>query len=170
MRVRLVCLPILVIKGAPVAHVVSEELGQVLGFAVRYGPFVVLGVPRRSFGFLILLFWCFLLLFLFFFSFALLRRLDFGFLDDNLLLHVGRDSKCCILFFTLETDDAHNLTNSLLNGEELVHESELQALLVGLKLVGVAEAFEEDEALAGAALSNLLLNELHDQGLIVVNG
>jgi len=49
----------------------------------------------------------------------------------------------------------------VINGEELVHESKLEALLVRLKLVRVAEALKQDEALAGAAFSDLLLHELH---------
>ena len=165
----MVFLPIKLLKAAPVAHVVAEELRQVLGAAVGYSPFKVLGVPRRRLGFLGFLFLLILLLFLFFLSFALLRCLDFGFLDDNLFNHFICNDELGLLFLALETDDAHNFTNFLFNGKELVHKSELQALLIGLKLVRVAEAFEEDVALAGAALSNLLLNELHDQGLIVVD-
>ena len=101
MGVRLVCLPILFLEVGPVAHVVTEELRQVLGAAVGNGPFVVLGVPLGSLGILCFLFGLFLLLFLFFLAVALFRCLFFGFFNDDLLLHVWGDNELGFLFIAL---------------------------------------------------------------------
>ena len=138
--------------------------------AVRDGPLVVLGVPLGGFGLFGILGWRLFCFFFVFFAFAFFRGFFFGLLDDDLLDHVGGDDELFIFFLVLEADNSDNLANVALDCKEFVHESKLQTLLVRFKLVRVAEALKENESLTCAALSDFLLDELHHQGLIVVNG
>ena len=86
----LVCPPVLLLEVAAVAHVVTEELGQVLRLTVSYCPFVVGGLPLGGSVSLGSLFW--LLLLLFFFLTVWLSSLVFLFLlYFRFLNHVRSD-------------------------------------------------------------------------------
>jgi hypothetical protein len=148
---------------------VTEQDRQVLRAAVSNRPPVVLGVPFRNLGLLLFLRHSFLLTFLFIASFYL----DDDFLrllDDDFLVAVVSQVEGGNLLFVLEADDSDDFTDATLNGEELVHEAQLQALLLGLEFVGVAEALKKDETLTSSVLGNLLLNELHHQSGLEMDG
>ena len=117
-----VCLPVFVLKVATVAHVVTEKLGEILGFTIGFGPSEVGGLPRRCRL-------CFLLGRCRLNGIAFFVQLLFNlFLDlflDSLLDHVGSDVESGLLFLVLEANNADNFSNVALNGKELVHESEL---------------------------------------------
>ena len=126
MDIHSVCLPVLVLKVATVAHVVTEKLGEILGFTIGFGPSVVGGLPRRCRL-------CFLFVaagrlnrIAFFVQF--LFNLFFDLFLDSLLDHVGSDVESGLLFLVLEANDTDDFANVALNGKELVHEAELQTL------------------------------------------
>ena len=62
----------------------------------------------------------------------------------------------------LQSDDGSDFSNNLLEAEELVHESQLELILLLAKLLVVAESLEKHVALVGPLLSNGLLQEGHD--------
>jgi len=121
-----VCLPVLVLEVATVAHVVTEKLGKIFGSTICLGPSIVGRLPRRGRGgsssFKLLSFCRFnwVAFFVYFWC-----RFFLDLLFDSLLDHVGSDVESGLLFIILETDDADDLANVALNGKELVHESEL---------------------------------------------
>lgn len=164
-RCCLVGLPVLLLEVGAVAHVVSEELRQVLGLAVGHGPAVVCGLPLRR-GFLTFFGGLLRRSFLFF-TFALGLLFLLLFLDNWLLNLVGLEHGG--LLVVLQANDTNDLANVLLNGEEFVHESELEALLLRLQLARVAVTLEQDETLRCARFSNLLLDKLHNESLIEVD-
>lgn len=113
--------------------VVSEKLWQVFGLSVGDGPFVlgwvegdlllltfrilwILGCSGLGVGLAFTITGCWL---------VVLRLLRvFG----EFFLAVGNELSW--LLFELQRDDGKDFADSLLNGEELIHESELQSLLV----------------------------------------
>ena len=156
----LVCLPVLLFEVASESLVVAEELRKILGATVCLGPLEFSGIP---FGFLVFSsFFLSRLLFFLFFTFTLLLFLLGRFLSLGLLDHVWGDIEHGRFLLALESNDANNFTDVALDGEEFIHKSKLEALLVLLKLIRVAEALEKDEALACAVLSNLLLDKLNN--------
>lgn len=107
--------------------------------AVSDGPFEVLVVPRRYLGFFAILGRRLVSFFFIFLSLSLLRNLfNFNFLNNDLLQHVISDIENIRFFLVLEADNAHDFADLLRDLEELVHESQLEALLIRLKLVRVA--------------------------------
>lgn len=111
--------------------VVSEKLWQVFGLSVGDGPFVlgwvegdlllltflllVAGCSGLGVGLVFTITGCWL---------VVLRLLRvFG----EFFLAVGNELSW--LLFELQRDDGKDFADSLLNGEELIHESELQSLL-----------------------------------------
>lgn len=165
----LVRLPVLFLEVTPISHVVAVQLRQVFGLAVGDGPFVVFGVPFRCFSFFSFLRRLLLGLFLLLVSFGFLWSFYFDFLDDNLLLHVRSDDELSLFLFVLKANNSDDLPDVLFNGEELVHEAKLEPFLVALEFVRVAEAFEQNESLVGAATRNLLLHQLHHKRLVVMH-
>ena len=126
MDIHPVCLPVLVLEVATVAHVVTEELGEIFGFTICLGPSIVGRLPCRGRG------GCSSFFCLSFFRFDwvaffvyLWCRFFLDLLFDSLLDHVGCDVEGGLLLIVLETDDTDDLANVALNGEELIHESEL---------------------------------------------
>lgn len=90
--------------------------------------------------------------------------------DDGLLVALSRHLESGDLLFVLEANYTDDLADATLNGEELIHESELEAHLFGLKLVVVAETFQKDVTLVRPVLGDLLLHEFHHKGGVEVDG
>ena len=131
---RLVSLPVLLAEVATVAHVVSEELGQVLGKTICLGPLVLSRVPR---GLLVLFFVSFFLSVLGIAAFGAVFLGGFllDFFNDDILDHVSCDIESGRFLGELEANDTDDLADVLLNVEEFVHKSKLKALLFRLKFV-----------------------------------
>ena len=79
-------------------------------------------------------------------------------LHDDFLVAVVGQVECSSLFFALKADNANYLADVTLDGEELIHEAKLKALLLRLKFVVVTQALKKDVTLGGPVLGNLLLN------------
>ena len=166
MRISLECFPVLIVEVALSAKAVTEELRQVSGAPVSLGPLEVLGIPCGGLLLLrVLLGW----------GLLTLDSLSLGCCLLNFLL-LGLGNHGCVhgelgvLLFVAEGDAASDLANAFLDAEELVHETQLHALVRGTDLLRVHEAFKQNETLGCAAFGNFLLNELHNQVLIIVDG
>ena len=95
-----VCLPVLVLEVATVAHVVSEKLGKIFGSAIGLCPSIVGRFPRRGCRlFCFFLSFCRLdwVAFIVIFYFPLFLNLFF----DSLLNHVLSDVESGLLFIVL---------------------------------------------------------------------
>ena len=145
---------------------VSEQLREILGVSVGDGPLVVggvvfsflsfsLGFSRCCFsGFFLALTSYFHFLFFDYWLFKLLPLLVFKF---------GR------LNDVLETEHGCDLTDVLLNGENLVHVPEGKSVDFFLHLCVVAKSFQQYDALVGTSLSNSVLDKFHHNVLIIVD-
>lgn len=145
--------------------VVSEQLGQVLGAAVGNGPLVVRRLESRNL-LLLIVFSRRLLLLLIFISLSL----GLGLFDDGLgeLFPLVLE-ELSGLKVELQADDTTDLTDVLLNHEELVHKTELKLVLEVIELVRVADTLKKDVVLVGALLSDGLTDQVHHEVKVEVH-
>ena len=171
MRVCLVVLPVLNTLGdLVVTEVITEKLADVSGILVGTRPCIVLGIPR----------WGLLLLLAFFLLFGrrlLLATLAFGFwlvfllfFLNGLFDHLAGRLEFSRFSLGSQINAASNRSDVAHDAEEFVHKAHLEAVSFIGKLAIVQQTFDENETLIGAVLRNLLLDELHDQVLVVVYG
>lgn len=140
----------------------TEKLGEISVLAVRFGPREVLLLELRlpSCG-------CFSLLwgfgFLAFFGFLgsfLLELFVFKVFGVEFLGLVGK----------LQTNDGLDLSNVLLEGEVLIHESELHLVFLVHELGSVAQTLDENVSLVRSVRSNGIPEHIHDDCEVEMNG
>ena len=147
---------------------VTEQLSKVLGLAISIRPSVVCVLPlwlgRFSISWLLVL-WDILSIFT-----TITVRLCWLFcvLHYGLLDSISSESSGHLL--VLKTDDANHLADATFDGKELVHEPQLEAVLVRIELGRVAETLKHDETLVSAVGGNLLLKQLHYEAHVEKSG
>lgn len=157
------------------AGVIFVKLTQVLRLAVANSPFVVFGIPLLFLvsTFVSTFFRSIITTFSGITTFAGIACIGFSFgrglfgyweffIDSRFGLHN--------LLLVSERDDTGNGADSHVDGEELVHGASLEAVILLLHLVVVAETLEEDESLLAALFVNGGIDEVDDGGEREVDG